>query len=186
MALFDTQLAVLANQAMNYFVSGVSPRRMGNAHPNLVPYQVFEAADGPLIVATGNDRQVRDCCASSAALDLADDPAYRTNADRIRHRADYIAALSHATLKLRRADLLEALEAAHVPAGPINTVAEAFANRQAVARGMVQEVAGSRTPRSPMRFSDAGIAAGMAPPRLDEHGDAIRAALDAGAAWPSA
>ena len=116
MALFDTQLAVLANQAMNYFVSGEPPRRMGNAHPNLVPYQVFQAADGPLIVATGNDRQARDFCRIVGRPDLADDPAYATNADRIRRRQTYIGELSQATLKLRRADLLNALEAANVPA----------------------------------------------------------------------
>ncbi len=136
MALFDTQLAVLANQAMNYFVSGAPPRRMGNAHPNLVPYQVFEAADGPLIVATGNDRQARDFCRIVGRADLGLDPAYKTNADRIRRRAEYIGELSEATRRMRRAELLEALEAAQVPAGPINTVAEAFADPQAIARGM--------------------------------------------------
>ena len=93
MALFDTQLAVLANQAMNYFVTGAAPRRMGNAHPNLVPYQVFEAADGPLIVACGNDRQARDFCRIVGRADLADDPTYRSNADRIKNRVEYIAAL---------------------------------------------------------------------------------------------
>ena len=87
MALFDTQVAALANQGMNYLVSGQSPRRMGNAHPNLVPYQVFEAADGPLIVATGNDRQAKDFCRIVGRADLAENPAYASNADRIRLRA---------------------------------------------------------------------------------------------------
>src|SRR5471030_2869637 len=119
MALFDTQLAVLANQAMNYFVSGQSPRRMGNAHPNLVPYQVFEAADGPLIVATGNDRQSRDFCRIVGRRDLETDPRYASNADRIRHRAKFIGALAEAVAGMRRANLLAALEAANVPAGPI-------------------------------------------------------------------
>ncbi len=90
MALLDTQVAVLANQAQNYLVSGKSPRRMGNAHPNLVPYQVFEASDGPLIIATGNDRQNRDLLRLVGLEALADDPRFLTNADRVRNRRDYI------------------------------------------------------------------------------------------------
>jgi crotonobetainyl-CoA:carnitine CoA-transferase CaiB-like acyl-CoA transferase len=186
MALFDTQLAVLANQAMNYFVSGKPPRRMGNAHPNLVPYQVFEAADGPLIVATGNDRQARDFCRLVGRADLADDPAYATNADRIKRREVYIGELSKATLKLRRADLLEKLEAAHVPAGPINTVAEAFADPQAVARGLRRELpfAGGMAPgmRSPIVMDGEGVGAERAAPGLGEHTDAVLGRLGFGAA----
>ena len=184
MALFDTQLAVLANQAMNYFVSGQSPRRMGNAHPNLGPYQVFEAADGPLIVATGNDRQARDFCRLVGRADLADDPAYKTNADRIRRRADYIAALMTATRKMRRADLLAALEAANVPAGPINTVAEAFADPQALARGMrldlpATDARGGAAPaqRAPIVIDGVGHVAERAAPRLGEHTDAVLSGL---------
>jgi crotonobetainyl-CoA:carnitine CoA-transferase CaiB-like acyl-CoA transferase len=178
MALFDTQLAALANQGMNYLVSGKPPRRMGNAHPNLVPYQVFEAADGPLIVATGNDRQAKDFCRIVGRGDLADNPAYASNADRIRLRSEYIGALAEATGKMRRAELLEALEAAHVPAGPINTVAEAFANPQAAARGMRRELPATGTPggkapavRSPMRIDGVGLIAERAAPRLGEHTD---------------
>jgi crotonobetainyl-CoA:carnitine CoA-transferase CaiB-like acyl-CoA transferase len=182
MALFDTQLAVLANQAMNYFVSGAAPRRMGNTHPNLVPYQVFEAADGPLIVATGNDRQARDFCRIVGRADLAENPAYATNADRIRHRDIYIAELSLATRKLRRAELLDALERAHVPAGPINTVAEAFADPQAVARGLRKELPATGTRggmapamRSPMVIDGEGLGAERAAPRLGEHtGEVLR------------
>jgi crotonobetainyl-CoA:carnitine CoA-transferase CaiB-like acyl-CoA transferase len=184
MALFDSQLAVLANQAMNYFVSGQSPRRMGNAHPNLVPYQVFEAADGPLIVATGNDRQARDFCRLVGRADLADDPAYQTNADRIRRRAPYIAALSEATRKLRRTDLLAALEAANVPAGPSNTLAEAFADPQTLARGMRLDlpatgVKGGAAPamRSPMVMDGVGLGATRAAPRLGEHTGEVLAGL---------
>ena len=176
MALFDTQLAVLANQAMNYFVSGEPPRRMGNTHPNLVPYQVFEAADGPLVVATGNDRQARDFCRIVGRADLADDPAYATNAQRIQRRAGYIAALSEATGRMRRADLLDALERANVPAGSINTVAEAFADPQAVFRGVRREapatgVRGGVAPamRSPMVMDGEGLGAERAAPRLGEH-----------------
>jgi crotonobetainyl-CoA:carnitine CoA-transferase CaiB-like acyl-CoA transferase len=184
MALFDTQLAALANQGMNYLVSGQSPRRMGNAHPNLVPYQVFEAADGPLIVATGNDRQAKDFCRIVGRADLADNPAYTSNADRIRLRSEYIGALAEATRKMRRAELLDALEAAHVPAGPINTVAEAFADPQVAARGMRTELPATGTRggmapavRSPMRIDGVGHIAERAAARLGEHTDEALAEL---------
>ncbi len=184
MALFDTQLAVLANQAMNYFVSGQPPRRMGNAHPNLAPYQVFQAADGPLIVATGNDRQARDFCRIVGRDDLADNPLYASNAGRLLRRAEYIEALAEATRRLRRVDLLAALEAAHVPAGPINTVAEAFADPQARARGMRTELPataarGGTAPalRGPMLIDGAGAMAERAAPRLGEHTEAVLAGI---------
>jgi crotonobetainyl-CoA:carnitine CoA-transferase CaiB-like acyl-CoA transferase len=184
MALFDTQLAVLANQAMNYFVTGAPPRRMGNAHPNLVPYQVFEALDGPLIVACGNDRQARDFCRIVGRADLADDPAYRSNADRIRGREAYIGALADATKRVSREDLLAALEKASVPAGPINTVAEAFADVQAIARGMrldlpATDVRGGVAPaqRAPIRIDGAGMVAARAAPTLGEHTYDVLAAL---------
>ena len=184
MALFDTQISVLSNQALNFLVSGRAPHRMGNAHPNLVPYQVFEAADGPLIVATGNDRQARDFCRIVGRADLADDPAYATNAQRILGRAKYIGALSEATGRMRRAELLDALERAKVPAGPINTVAEAFADPQAVFRGVQREapatgVRGGVAPamRSPMVMDGEGLGAERAAPRLGEHTDEILAQL---------
>ena len=184
MALFDTQLAVLANQAMNYFVTGTPPRRMGNAHPNLVPYQVFEAADGPVIVACGNDRQARDFCRIVGRADLNDDPKYRSNADRIRNRVAYIDALSQATRRVKRADLLAALEAANVPGGPINTVAEAFADPQAQARAMrvdlpATDVRGGTAPaqRAPIRLDGVGQVAERSAPRLGEHTREVLAAL---------
>ncbi len=184
MALFDTQLAVLANQAMNYFVTGAAPRRMGNAHPNLVPYQVFAASDGPVIVACGNDRQARDFCRIVGRADLNDDPAYRSNADRIRNRVAYIDALAQATVQVKRAELLAALERANVPAGPINTVAEAFADPQALARGMrldlpATDVRGGTAPaqRAPIRIDGAGLVAEHAAPRLGEHTREVLAAL---------
>ena len=184
MALFDTQLAVLAHQAMNYFVSGKPPRRMGNAHPNLVPYQVFEALDGPVIVACGNDRQARDFCRIVGRADLNDDPAYRFNADRIRNRGAYIDALAQATRRIRREDLLSALETANVPGGPINTVAEAFADPQGIARGMRVDlpatgVRGGMAPaqRAPIRLDGEGLVAAHAAPRLGEHTREVLAAL---------
>jgi crotonobetainyl-CoA:carnitine CoA-transferase CaiB-like acyl-CoA transferase len=184
LGLFDVQLAVLANQAAQYLTGGVVPRRMGNAHPNIVPYQVFEAADGPLVIACGNDGQFARLC-EGLGLELHRDARFRSNRDRVARREAVVGAIAARLAAMPRAEVLAALEAGGVPAGPINTVAEAFAEPQAVARGAVLELGGSRTPRSPMRFSDAGVAAELPPPRLDEHGPAIRAALAAGASWPS-
>jgi crotonobetainyl-CoA:carnitine CoA-transferase CaiB-like acyl-CoA transferase len=183
MSLFDTQLAVLANQATNCLIGRTTPRRMGNAHPNICPYQVFDAADGPLVIACGNDAQFARL---SAALGLAvhGDARFATNRDRLAHRDTLVALLGDRLAALPRAEILAAMERAGVPAGPINTVAEAFADAQAVHRGMVQEVGGARVPRSPMRFSTADTAADLPPPRLDAHGPAIRAAVAAGADWP--
>jgi crotonobetainyl-CoA:carnitine CoA-transferase CaiB-like acyl-CoA transferase len=181
LSLFDTQLAVLANQAANYLIGGVAPRRMGNAHPNIVPYQVFEAADGPLVIACGNDGQFARL---SAELGHAADPRFATNPGRLAHREEVAGRLAARLAGMPRAEVLAAMQRAGVPAGPINTVAEAFAEPQAVARGMVLELPGSRAPASPIRFSDAEIARDRPPPRLDEHGAAIRAALAKGADWP--
>jgi crotonobetainyl-CoA:carnitine CoA-transferase CaiB-like acyl-CoA transferase len=183
LGLFDAQLAVLANQAANYLIGGAAPRRMGNAHPNIVPYQVFAAADGPLVIACGNDGQFARLC-EGLGLALHRDARFATNPARLAHRGELVAALAARLAGLRRGDVLAAMEAAGVPAGPINTVGEAFAEPQAAARGAVQEIGGSRSPRSPMRFSDAALAADLPPPRRDEHGPAIRAALAAGQPWP--
>ena len=133
LALLDVQVAVLANQAMNYLIGGEVPHRLGNAHPNIAPYRSFAVADGHVIVAVGNDRQFGRLL---ALLGLADDPAYATNADRIRNRGALDALLSPVFALRRRDELLAALAAAGIPAGPINDVAEVFADPQVVARGM--------------------------------------------------
>ena len=182
LALFDTQLAVLANQATGHLLGGAEPKRMGNAHPSIVPYQVFDAADGPLVIACGNDGQFARLC---AGLGIAPDPAWATNPGRIAHRGAVVAALEARINGMPRAAVLAAMEAAGVPAGPINSVAEAFAEPQAAARGMVQEAGGSRAPRLPIRFSAAEATADRPPPRRDEHGLAIRTALAGGADWPT-
>jgi crotonobetainyl-CoA:carnitine CoA-transferase CaiB-like acyl-CoA transferase len=184
MALLDTQVGVLANQALNFLVSGVSPRRLGNAHPNIVPYQVFEAADGPLIIAAGNDRQTRHVCRILGLEGLAADPAYAANADRVRNREPFVAALAAAARSLPRAALLEALEAAGVPAGPINSVGQVFADPQVQARGMRLDLPatgarGGSAPsvRSPLVIDGEPAAAETAAPRLGEHTDAVLSEL---------
>jgi crotonobetainyl-CoA:carnitine CoA-transferase CaiB-like acyl-CoA transferase len=135
-ALFEAQTAVLGNQALNYLTSGKVPTRMGNAHPNIVPYAVYPAADGHIILATGNDRQFRDAMMAIGAPHIADDPLYATNKDRIGRRAEIEASIGAVTATLPRDVMLARFEAAKVPAGPINTIADVFADEQAMARGI--------------------------------------------------
>jgi crotonobetainyl-CoA:carnitine CoA-transferase CaiB-like acyl-CoA transferase len=135
MALLDVQMAVLANQALNWMASGVVPNRMGNGHTNLVPYQAFQAADGDLIVAVGNDGQFRRLCAT-LGLSIGEDPRFATNADRVRNRETLIDLLQTAIGPWRKGALATLLEAAGVPAGPINRIDEAFADPQVIARGI--------------------------------------------------
>src|SRR5262249_60318245 len=116
-ALVDTQVGLLSNQALNYFVSGKIPKRAGNTHPNLVPYQMFPAADGNVIVATGNDRQFQKFCAVLGDAAIGEDPAYRTNSDRLARREELIGKLSKLTAKIKRDELLDKLEAVQVPPG---------------------------------------------------------------------
>ena len=170
MALLDVMTGVLANQAMNYFVSGVTPPRVGNAHLNVSPYAVFPCADGWFILAAGNDRQY---LAAMKVLGIDPRPEWATNAGRLEHRDTLFAAIEGATRQRKRDDLLAALEAAGVPIGPINTVEQAFADPQVVHRGMQIEVTradGTTLPglRTPIRFSDAELALGRAAPKLGE------------------
>ena len=171
MALLDTQVAMLANLGAGYLATGVAPQRAGNAHQNIVPYQVFEVADGHMILAVGNDGQFARFCAVAGCAELARDPRFARNADRVRHRATLVPLLA-ATLKRRpRRDWLEALEAAKVPCGPINDLADVFADPQVQARGMTVDVAhplaGSiRLVASPMKLSATPVRHDRAPPLL--------------------
>ena len=175
MALFDVATSVMANQAMNYLASGTAPMRMGNAHPNIVPYSVFDCADGWIIIATGNDGQYRRLCRVLGVEALAEAPDYLTNADRIANRAALTAAITERTRLWQKTDLLAACEAEGVPAGPINDMAEVFADPQIVARGMRIDCGGVPGVRSPMTFSDAELATGAPSPRLGEHDASVRA-----------
>jgi crotonobetainyl-CoA:carnitine CoA-transferase CaiB-like acyl-CoA transferase len=150
MALLDTQVSVLANQAMNYLVSGETPRRLGNAHPNIAPYQTFRVADGWVIVAVGNDGQFGKLCRLLALPALPDDPRFRTNKDRVGNRDVLAAALEPALSQRAKEELLSALAAAGVPAGPINSVAEVFADPQVVARRMRLDLDGMPGVASPI------------------------------------
>ena len=164
LALFDVMVGTLANQAMNALVSGVSPTRMGNAHPNIVPYEAFPVADGWLIIACGNDTQFARL---TALLGLPERAEWRTNAGRVADRAAVSPAVAEATIRWNRDVLLAALELEGIPAGPINTVAQALADPQIAARGMVTELGeGLRGLASPMRFSDADLQRGKRSPSL--------------------
>jgi crotonobetainyl-CoA:carnitine CoA-transferase CaiB-like acyl-CoA transferase len=176
MALLDVQTSVLANQAMNYLASGKAPRRMGNAHPNIVPYQVFPVSDGHVIVAVGNDGQFGRFLTVLGRPDLAGDERFRTNAGRVRYRTDLVPVLTELTLRFSRDALLSALEAQGVPAGPINTVGDVFADPQVAARGMridlpLAAARGGAIPsvRSPIVLDGEPMAAARPSPRLGEH-----------------
>ncbi|MFP4304678.1 MAG: CaiB/BaiF CoA transferase family protein [Rhodosalinus sp.] len=174
MALMDTAVAVTANQAMNYLVTGKPPGRTGNVHPNLSPYEVFPCADGHVIIATGNDAQFRRLCDLLRLPGLAEAPDYATNADRVTHRAALFEALAAATRGWVKADLLAACEAGSVPAGPINDMAEVFADPQVEARGMKVTLDGVPGVRGPFRFSDAELKLERPSPRLGEDDRAAR------------
>ena len=139
-ALVDTTVGVLSNQALNFLVSGNVPKRVGNAHANIVPYQVFQTADGYAIVATGNDTQYVKFCNVLGAPELASNPEYKNNIGRLKHREELIGKLSALTSKMKRDDLLAKLEAQGVPAGPINNLEQVFNDPQVVHRGMKLEL----------------------------------------------
>ena len=177
MALLDVASAVMANQAMNYLATGVSPKRMGNAHPNLVPYAVFPCSDGFVILATGNDTQYQRLCRILKIDAYAQDPRYRTNADRIGNREAITEVIAAATQAWTKADLLAACESAGVPAGPINDMADVFSDPQVIARGMQIAPGGVPGVRLPVTFSDAELSVDRPSPRLGEHDAEVRAAL---------
>jgi crotonobetainyl-CoA:carnitine CoA-transferase CaiB-like acyl-CoA transferase len=182
MALLDVQSAVLANQNMNYLISGKPPVRLGNAHPNISPYEVVPTADGYLILAVGNDGQFRRLCAILGLSSHADDERYATNKARVAHRNEVRAFVSTETLKWNKADLLRACEANAVPAGAINTIEDMFADPQIVARGLridLEDNAGTVIPgvRTPIMLSETPLTYTRPSPRLGEHQEEVLAEL---------
>ena len=166
LSLLDTGVAVLANQATNYLLGGSVPQRLGNSHPNIVPYQVFPAADGHLIIACGNDRQFIALCSVLGLTDVAQDPDFASNAGRGAHRDRLCPLLAAATARQTRANLIAGLEAAGVPGGPINTVAEALAEPQVLARALQIAPEGIAGLRSPIGFSRSPLATSRGAPAL--------------------
>jgi crotonobetainyl-CoA:carnitine CoA-transferase CaiB-like acyl-CoA transferase len=174
MALFDCQVAGLANQAMNYLSGGMVPGRMGNAHPNIVPYQVFATSDGHLILAIANDGQFRRFCKAAGLENLGSDPRYATNAERVGHREELISLLTPVFTTRSNVEWIAALETANVPCGPINRVDQVFADPQAQARGLTVSMphAGSGEldlVASPLRLEKTPPEYRHAPPLLGQH-----------------
>ena len=175
-ALVDSQIGVLANQALNYLVSGKVPKRIGNAHPNIVPYQVFPVADGHIIIATGNDSQFAKLCGALGEPGISGEPNYRANSDRLHHREELITRLSALTRRWRGADLLAKLESVQVPAGPINPLDQVFVDPQVVHRGMRIDLPSKAAKagtipgvRTPIIIGGKPMAAERPSPRLGEH-----------------
>jgi crotonobetainyl-CoA:carnitine CoA-transferase CaiB-like acyl-CoA transferase len=178
MALLDCQVAVLANQALNYLVGGKAPTRLGNTHPNIVPYQTFETRDGYVIIAVGTDRQFREFCRIAGVAELADDPRFTTNRGRVENRTALIPLLTEPMKVRTTAEWVAALEAAAVPCGPINRIDEVFANPQVLARGLQVTLArddGMPIPgvANPIRLSASPVGNEHPAPRLGEHTDKV-------------
>jgi crotonobetainyl-CoA:carnitine CoA-transferase CaiB-like acyl-CoA transferase len=178
LALLDVQVACLANQAMNYLTTGTPPRRLGNAHPNIVPYQDFPTADGDFILTVGNDGQFRKFAEVAGQPQWADDPRFATNKLRVANRAELIPLIRQATVFKTTAEWVSQLEKAGVPCGPINDLAQMFQDPQVVARGLAVTIphplAGS-VPQvaSPIRLSETPVEYRRAPPLLGEHTEAV-------------
>ncbi|MBD8491978.1 CaiB/BaiF CoA transferase family protein [Pseudomonas syringae] len=178
MALLDVQVACLANQAMNYLSTGVAPRRLGNAHPNIVPYQDFPTADGDFILTVGNDSQFRKFAEVAGRPEWAEDSRFKSNALRVAHRAELIPLIRQVTVFRTTTQWVAELEAAGVPCGPINDLAQVFADPQVVARGLAIELPhalGGTVPlvASPIRLSQTPVEYRRAPPLLGEHTQAV-------------
>ena len=172
-ALFDVAMSSLGNQALNYLVSGEAPGRTGNAHPNVVPYQPFETADGWIIVAVGNDAQFGRFAALLGHGDMAGDTRYRTNGARVENRDTLIPPLVAAMKRRKTADWTAALIDANIPHGPINTIAQAFAESQAIHRKLGQEIDGIPQVASPLRLSASPHDGATPPPALGQHTDTV-------------
>jgi len=177
MALFDTQIAVMANQASNALVSGKDPPRQGNTHPNIVPYQPFDASDQPIIIAVGNDRQFARLAEICGHPEWATDPRFATNEARVANRSAIVALVSEEIRRRSAAAWLMQLEPAGIPAGPINSVTQALADVQAQHRHMVRTIAGVPLVGSPVRLGGARADSELPPPGLGEHTQEVLAGL---------
>jgi crotonobetainyl-CoA:carnitine CoA-transferase CaiB-like acyl-CoA transferase len=173
MALFDTQLAMLANQASNALVSGKDPPRQGNTHPNIVPYQPFEAADQPIIIAIGNERQFARLAQMCGHPEWTADERFSSNGARVANREAIVGLLGDCIRQKTAVEWLEQLDAAGIPAGPINRVSQALSDVQAQHRAMVRTIAGMPLVGSPVRLDGARTDSDLPPPALGEHTDEV-------------
>jgi crotonobetainyl-CoA:carnitine CoA-transferase CaiB-like acyl-CoA transferase len=177
-ALLDVQVAALANQVHNYLLSGITPHRYGNAHANIVPYQVFASSDSHIILAVGNDRQFAAFCRVAGCAELASDPRYATNPQRLAHREELCALLADIIRQHDKAYWIDQLEAASVPCGPIDNIAEVCNNPQLLARGMQVELSHSSAGTvpiigSPLKLSRTPVSLEAGPPLLGEHTESV-------------
>ena len=177
MALFDTQLAVMANQASNTLISGKDPPRQGNTHPNIVPYQPFEAADQPIIIAVGNDRQFARLADICGHREWVGDERFASNGARVANRSDMVSLVADVIREKPAAEWLDQLEAAGIPAGPINLVTQALSDIQAQHRQMVRTIAGTPLVGSPVRLDGHRADSDLPPPALGEHTDEVLSGL---------
>ena len=173
MSLLDSAVAILANQGMNYLSTGNSPGRMGNFHPNLSPYQVFECSDGHIIIATGNDQQYQRFCDILQCPELGKNPKFVSNAKRVENRHELDEVLSRKTRNWKKAKLLKRCEVTSIPAGPINSLDEVFSDKQIIHRGMKLSLDGIPSIRSPIRFSESELNLDKPSPKLGEHNSVI-------------
>ena len=173
MSLLDSAVAILANQGMNYLSTGNSPSRMGNFHPNLSPYQVFECSDGHIIIATGNDQQYQRFCDILQCPELGKNPKFVSNAKRVENRHELDEVLSRKTRNWKKAKLLKRCEVTSIPAGPINSLDEVFSDKQIIHRGMKLSLDGIPSIRSPIRFSESELNLDKPSPKLGEHNSVI-------------
>jgi crotonobetainyl-CoA:carnitine CoA-transferase CaiB-like acyl-CoA transferase len=184
-ALLDTQVAMLANQASNYLVGGQTPRRMGNAHVNLVPYQVFATRDSHIVLATGNDAQFQRFCALAGRPDVGVDPRYAHNEDRIARREELVGQIAVWMRERSTAQWCALLEPESVPCAPILDIPDVLHHPQVRHRGMQVDTDTVPMVATPMRLDGERPVADLPPPALDEHGEAIRAALAQRKGWPA-
>jgi formyl-CoA transferase len=173
MALFDVQLAMLANQASNALVSGDEPPRQGNTHPNIVPYQPFDAADQPIIIAVGNDRQFLRLAEICGHPEWPSDERFATNSARVANRGEIVRLVAECIAQKPAADWLALLDEAGIPAGPINRISQALTDVQAQHRAMVRTLGGVAMVGSPVRIDGARADTELPPPALGEHTDDI-------------
>ena len=183
-ALLDVQVATLANQALNTLVAGQAPARHGNAHPNIVPYQAFACADGHLVLTVGNDAQFARLAVLLGRPEWAEDSAFATNAGRVAHREPLVAMIAECLATRPRDAWLADFEASGIPAGPINTIAEALADPQVRHRGLVKTLARGDQPvpqvANPLRFDGVSSTSEVAPPRLGQDSDSVLAEMGLG------
>jgi len=181
-ALLDTQVSWLVNQAMNYLIGGAAPGRLGNAHPNITPYQVFETADGHVILGVGNDQQFAKFCRFAGRAEILDDARFATNVARVRNRAESVALVAAIMRGRTTAEWVDGLEAVGVPCGPVNDVAQVFADPQVQARGLQREIPGHPfsdrpvpTVAYPLKLSETPASYRLPPPILGQHTEEVLA-----------